>query len=499
MKFKYLLIPFLALAVGCTAEDPVTPSFKEFSIEPSYLSLKAEGGSVTAEIQATENWAFEPNEKVAEWLDISPVSGAAGNTSVKFTAKKAVENEQLSGELRIKVGEKIQFVKIIQGEDKLVITPIAEVRKAADGKVFAIQGVLTNLTNTLYGNFDIVDKNGDALYIYGILDKKGAEKNFLSLGIDEGDEIIVKGAKGTYSGSPQIAKAVLIKIVKKSLLKVKGNSFELEKDDSELVIEATLKENNLKSKVCFGEGDETWLTMSGISKKDKDPNNKDYEISFAVKPYTGFAPRKATIELSVGDNSSKVSVLQYGNTPEPMPVAEAIKQPMKTWLSVQGTVVGVHDKGVAVSDGNHVIYAYVNGKPTVKFGHKVLVSGGLGAYSKFFQITTPVIRDLGKGEVTHPSAKPANKALIDSYLAGGDRTAEYVTFTGVPSGKYGEIELEDGYLAAPYYISSRFNYPKDYEGKKVTIRGYVLQAKTKDKNHTKPFINVLVTDVNEVK
>ena len=69
MKLKYLLIPFLATVTfaGCTVEDPISPSFEDFSIEPSMLEFKANETSVEAKIEATTAWEFEKLSKsVAE-------------------------------------------------------------------------------------------------------------------------------------------------------------------------------------------------------------------------------------------------------------------------------------------------------------------------------------------------------------------------------------------------------------------------------------------------
>jgi hypothetical protein len=57
------------------------------------------------------------------------------------------------------------------------------------------------------------------VYIYGTLDKSGAEKNFESLGIEVGDEVTVEGPKTTYNGTVELVNVSVIKI-NKSLIKV---------------------------------------------------------------------------------------------------------------------------------------------------------------------------------------------------------------------------------------------------------------------------------------
>ena len=87
---------------------------------------------------------------------------------------------------------------------------IAEFLSKADpNTTYRLTGKVSNITNTQYGNFDLVDATG-SIYIYGLLDKDGNAKNFESLGIKEGDEITVEGKYTTYNDSPQIKNAQYI-------------------------------------------------------------------------------------------------------------------------------------------------------------------------------------------------------------------------------------------------------------------------------------------------
>ena len=87
---------------------------------------------------------------------------------------------------------------------------IAEFLSKADpNTTYRLTGKVSNITNTQYGNFDLVDATG-SIYIYGLLDKDGNAKNFESLGIKEGDEITIEGKYTTYNDSPQIKNAQYI-------------------------------------------------------------------------------------------------------------------------------------------------------------------------------------------------------------------------------------------------------------------------------------------------
>ena len=87
---------------------------------------------------------------------------------------------------------------------------IAEFLSKADpNTTYRLTGKVSNITNTQYGNFDLVDATG-SIYIYGLLDKDGNAKNFESLGIKEGDEITIEGKYNEYNGNPQIKNAQYI-------------------------------------------------------------------------------------------------------------------------------------------------------------------------------------------------------------------------------------------------------------------------------------------------
>ena len=87
---------------------------------------------------------------------------------------------------------------------------IAEFLSKADpNTTYRLTGKVSNITNTQYGNFDLVDATG-TIYVYGLLDKDGNAKNFESLGIKDGDEITVEGKYNEYNGNPQIKNAQYI-------------------------------------------------------------------------------------------------------------------------------------------------------------------------------------------------------------------------------------------------------------------------------------------------
>ena len=104
---------------------------------------------------------------------------------------------------------------------------IAEFLSKADTQTtYELTGIVKNIVNTTYGNFDLVE--GDAtIFIYGLLDKEGNAKNFANMGISEGDEVTLTGVYEEYNGKAEIKNAQFV-----SLKKGEGTGEEEETPDT---------------------------------------------------------------------------------------------------------------------------------------------------------------------------------------------------------------------------------------------------------------------------
>lgn len=70
---------------------------------------------------------------------------------------------------------------------------------------YELTGTISNITNTEYGNFDLVDETG-SVYVYGLTASKVAsnDKSFSTLGLREGDILTLYGTRYAYNGDPQV-------------------------------------------------------------------------------------------------------------------------------------------------------------------------------------------------------------------------------------------------------------------------------------------------------
>ena len=91
----------------------------------------------------------------------------------------------------------------------VVVATVAEFLAAAEGDtVYELTGVIKNVANTNYGNFDLQDATG-TVYVYGLYDESG-NKVFTSLGLKEGDTLTMRGVRTSYNEVPQVGSGVYV-------------------------------------------------------------------------------------------------------------------------------------------------------------------------------------------------------------------------------------------------------------------------------------------------
>ena len=76
-----------------------------------------------------------------------------------------------------------------------------------------LTGVVSNIVNTTYGNFDLVDETG-TVYVYGLLTAAGESRQFASMNIEAGDTLTILALYSTYNGNPQVKNGIFVSVVK---------------------------------------------------------------------------------------------------------------------------------------------------------------------------------------------------------------------------------------------------------------------------------------------
>ena len=436
MKIKNILVSLvaiLALAAGCNQIEP-DHYLKEVKVSSSYVAINMDGGSTTISVDATEGWSIPT---CPEWLTISPASGGAGTTNVTFSAAKTLNGR--TAEIQIKCGDKTQNINVIQGLAVVSPATCAEVIAGPDSKTYRVTGTVTSIVNTTYGNWYLQDKTGE-IYIYGTLDAKGGTKNFLSWGLEVGDEITVEGPKTTYNGTVELVDVTVIKI-NKSLIKVE----EVDPEDKTFPVaggdmKVTLSNKGTGLYIDIPEAAKDWLSISSIAGNvvtltatANEGGDRDAKLVFKTKN-------------SGKDYSSEMTVTQKGAIIAAT-VAEFLAAPVgNTQYRMTGVITKVANESygnVYIADWSGETYVYGIGakgdfaKLGLKAGDVVTLVGKRGEYKGTAQMTGG----------TYESHISVTEVSITEFLQKPDSKTDYYMVTGVideiANDTYGNIYLKD--------------------------------------------------------
>ena len=332
MKLRYILGVALSVCLlgACSDDDEMIGGFKSIGLDQTYLTIPETGGDATVTINAKDSWSFDNNfttivknadgsrdtlhHPLPSWLTANVVNGGAGETKVTFHADATSGGREAN--LSITAGTRKQFVNVRQGSMEASNATCAEVIAGPDSKTYRVTGTVTAIANTTYGNWYLEDATGQ-VYIYGTLDKNGATKNFLSLGIEVGDVVTVEGPKTTYNGTVELVDVTVIKIVK-SLIKVVTAEEPLPTAGGKFEVKVAYKGNGAyltipdDAKEWIQYEDTKYIAGEVTTSESNPADTAVFRLSAA--PNKG-ATRKAALELK-SYNGSKSSAVTYTVTQE---------------------------------------------------------------------------------------------------------------------------------------------------------------------------------------
>ena len=180
--FAFSLLATLFMT-GCVKELP-TDSLQDLQLEKTYISIPAEGGSVSVKLTASGPWNFvtdktwpitissdkDGNEvKTPHWLsEASVMSGDAGEFTVSFSADAVAGGREIT--LQIKTKANIQRLCVRQGSLDPVAMTCKEIKTSAVvGASYLVKAKVTKLGNyATYGAFFVNDGTyNEDVQIYG--------------------------------------------------------------------------------------------------------------------------------------------------------------------------------------------------------------------------------------------------------------------------------------------------------------------------------------------
>ena len=442
MKLRYFIPSLMAVVAavftGCSDEQEPT-YLSEIQVSQSYVSLSTSGGSASINVQTTGSWSVSG---APEWLTVSPVSGT-GSGVITFSAEAA---EGRNAEVLISCGDKTQRINIIQGIATVSTATCAEVLAGPDSKNYRVTGTCTKIANTTYGNWYLDDGTGE-VYIYGTLDAKGNTKNFLSLGLEVGDEVTVEGPKTTYNGTVELVDVTVVKI-NKSLIKVDSLTVNGEAADTlpleggEIVANLTCKGNGVAVEIPAEA--QSWLGVVSTTV------GSNPTVTFRAAANSG-GDRNTTVIFKTIDGkkeyTSQATINQVGAIIE-CSIADFLAAPVgDTQYRLTGVITSVAKAeygNIYIRDFSGETYVYGVGAKGefealgLKAGDVITLVGKRGEYKENPQMTGGICE--GSISVTEVSLTEflAKEPAADVYYRIGG------TIDEIANDQYGNIYLTDG-------------------------------------------------------
>ena len=441
MKLKYFVPMFimaLAMLTSCSDDEVVTYP-DGLRVSSSYMALPVEGGSASIDVYCNQKWEVDTVgafPKKEPWFDYSVSSSDKGQV-LTITADETLDGRSTSIKL-VTEGGTTQIINVMQGLSTVSTATCAEVIAGPDSKTYQVKGVCTSIANTTYGNWYLKDDTGE-IYIYGTLDNNGKEKNFLSLGLEVGDEVIVQGPKTTHGSTVELVNVTVIAI-NKSLIKVDSTyvggvaSNELPLEGGELTAYVTCKGQGVS--VDIPEDAKDWLSIAAIK-------NGGSEVVFKAAPNAG-GDRNTTVIFKTTDGkkeyNSQMVIAQKGAI-VPLTVAEFnAKEVGDVQYRLTGLVTKVDDAAAGkyyISDYTGQVYVY-KASGEVALNDVVTIVGKYAEYKGTPQVGS------GKLEEVCASAEPISLAGFNA--AADDNDKLYVLtgkITEIANDTYGNLYIED--------------------------------------------------------
>ena len=442
MKFKKIIplfIAILALMTSCTDEATVT-LLEGIQVSSSYVSIPVEGGSTSITVTAKDSWTAEKvttTKNKVEWLTISSTSGNAGESTLTFSAQSAIDGR--TAEVLIQCGGETQRINIIQGLATIASATCAEVISGPDSKTYQVTGVCTSISSTTYGNWYLKDETG-SIYIYGTLDAKGAAQNFLSLGLEVGDEVTVQGPKTTYGTTVELVNVTVINI-NKSLVKVDSlETTVLPLEGGEFNAYLTCKGQGVS--VEIPDDAKSWLSISSIESA-----GTNTVVTFNAAANTG-GDRGTTLVFRTTDGSKSYSAqttLSQKGAIVKATIAEFIAASVgDTQYRLTGVITSISNAtygNLYLRDFSGETYVYGIkdfAQKGLKAGDIITIVGKRAEYKGTPQVGSAVLE----------SSISVTTATIADVLTKPDATSNYYMVTGeitsIANADYGNLYLKDG-------------------------------------------------------
>ena len=279
------------------------------AFDPAGLTVTVNYNDATSEVNPT-----------GVTFNVTPATLTNGQTSVNVTA---TYNSILSAAYEV-TGLTVNDIPT---------KTVAEFIASEGGRCY-LEGIVSNITNTTYGNFDLKDASGK-IYIYGCLDASGVAQKFATLGVKEGDKIkVIADVYELYQGTKQEAKNVqYVSHISAATINIADITMEVGEtktiaatlDPAEAEVTYTIKENTAGAISLSGNTitalKEGTATITAIVAEGADylGTTKDFTVTvtpqnIATLPFE-FDGKQADIANILGMSHSGIDESDYNDSP----------------------------------------------------------------------------------------------------------------------------------------------------------------------------------------
>lgn len=202
--------PIKVNTVNVTApKDLVGGFFVNFASETPVIVPEDGYTGKTAKLAVTGDNTIAAGATGTFYLAVCPFSVSNADLTVKIIADEGSVEKTKKVTADFQAGH-IKTVNVdfdnASGPAEIIEATVKEFLAASvsEDQWYQLTGIVSNITSTTYGNFDLTDETG-TVYIYGLTKTKVAknDKSFADLDVQDGDKVTIISLRSEYNGIAQ--------------------------------------------------------------------------------------------------------------------------------------------------------------------------------------------------------------------------------------------------------------------------------------------------------
>lgn len=472
---------------ACMQEDFGAASLE---VGATSITLPLEGGSQTFTIKSTRDWNVtieSINGSDIEGITVSPSNGKPSHdaqTVTVYAEKNTGRNRTAT--IIVKASTESSEIKFSQKGELGNQMTVDEVISAPEGTEVTVKNALVYGVNTR--GFVMGDETG-LILVYDASEK-------IVEGVKVGDRVDIDGTTSTYG----------IAQVKPSKVTVLSSGNDVPVLDATVLTKDNIANADRSMVSC--------VEMEGIYIQSGNYHNVKI-IGANVQGSISYPDESLGLDSMVGEvvkfrgfyaggtteyyyNILVTEILEHKPLDADLMTVEAIHAANRDVLvKAEGTVMGVHERGLVLGDETGVIYAYTNSLPDAKVGNEVTIIGLKDVNYGVHQIEPLKITVTDPTTETPLYGTPVDLTTLtklNAYNINADKVAtDLVTVKGTLNGLNITYAAENGVNQNKMPLMNYTIESYDFlEGKEISVTGYIISYNS---TKTPPTVGILVVDV----